>query len=242
MIRLDKYLSERGIGTRSEIEKLIKAGRVAVNGATVTDRALKLNPDTCDVSFDGKKVNSARLRYFAFNKPSGCITATEDRKTETVTDYLPDELKGLGLFPVGRLDKDTEGLLILTNDGDFAHMVISPKYCIKKKYEAVTEGVPNQKDVNDIAAGIVLKDGTKCLPAKLEITGGTTCRITVIEGKYHQVKRMLAACGKPVAYLRRLSIGEYSLPDNLHTGEIVELNEDDLCKILINEKNKIDID
>ena len=239
MVRLDKYLSERGMGTRSEIEKLIKAGRVSVNGAPVNDRAFKIDPDAVTVALDGRTVEASRFRYFAFNKPSGCITATEDKKAVTVADYLPAELKGLGLFPVGRLDKDTMGLLLLTNDGDFAHKVISPKYRIEKTYEAETEGITDASDAERIRKGIVLKDGTDCLPALLETSGGTLCRLTVMEGKYHQVKRMLAACGKPVVRLKRLSVGAYLLPEDLPEGSLRELDENDLCKILDNEKNKL---
>ena len=166
------------------------------------------------------------------DKPAGVLSVTEDRKQKTVLDLLPPELKRLNLFPVGRLDKDTSGLLLLTNDGDFAHRVISPKSGVEKRYRAEVEGVPDEKDVKAFAEGLTLGDGTKCLPARLEITGTNTCYVTVMEGKYHQVKRMLASRGKPVLSLRRLSVGALELDEALGHGGFRELEKNDLCKVL----------
>ena len=166
------------------------------------------------------------------DKPAGVLSVTEDRKQQTVLDLLPPELKRLGLFPVGRLDKDTEGLLILTNDGDFAHRVISPRSGVEKRYRAEVEGIPDEDDARAFAEGLILADGTRCLPAKLEITGGSVCFVTVMEGKYHQVKRMLASRGKPVRRLRRLSVGELEIGEDLGAGGFRELEENDLCKVL----------
>ena len=203
-MRLDRLLSEMGVASRSELRDIIRRGRVRVDGAVVTTPEHRVDAGTNEISLDGEVLRWQRFRYFMMNKPEGVLSVTEDRKQPTVLDLLPPELRRLGLFPVGRLDKDTEGLLLLTNDGDFSHRVISPKSGIEKRYRAETEGVPDEGDVRAFKEGIVLADGTRCLPAKLEITGGSVCYVTVMEGKYHQVKRMLAARGKPVTKLRRL--------------------------------------
>ena len=166
------------------------------------------------------------------DKPSGVLSVTEDRKQQTVLDLLPPEQQRMGLFPVGRLDKDTSGLLLLTNDGDFAHKVISPKSGVEKIYLAVVDGEPDAADIKAFEKGIVLKDGTECLPAKLELLGGNRCHVTVMEGKYHQVKRMLASRGKPVFELRRLAVGALELGEELGPGGFRELGEEDLCKVL----------
>ena len=185
-----------------------------------------------EIRLDGETLRLRRFRYFLMDKPAGVLSVTEDRKQETVLDLLPPELKRLGLFPVGRLDKDTEGLLILTNDGDFAHRVISPKSGVEKRYRAEVEGVPDEGDVRAFTEGLTRADGTRCLPAKLEITGGSVCHVTVMEGKYHQVKRMLASRGKPVLKLRRLSVGQLEIGESLGSGGFRELDENDLCKVL----------
>ena len=231
-MRLDRLLSEMGVASRSELRDIIRRGRVRVDGAVVTTPEHRVDAGTNEISLDGEVLRWQRFRYFMMNKPEGVLSVTEDRKQPTVLDLLPPELRRLGLFPVGRLDKDTEGLLLLTNDGDFSHRVISPKSGIEKRYRAETEGVPDEGDVRAFKEGIVLADGTRCLPAKLEITGGSVCYVTVMEGKYHQVKRMLAARGKPVTKLRRLSVGRLELGDSLEPGGLRELDQEDLCKVL----------
>ena len=231
-MRLDKLLSELGVASRSELRNLIRQGRVRVDGAVVTAPEHKVDAGADEISFDGEILRLQRFRYFMMDKPEGVLSVTEDRRQETVLGLLPPELKRLGLFPVGRLDKDTSGLLLLTNDGDFAHRVISPKSNVPKRYRAEVEGVPDEADVRAFAEGIILGDGTHCLPAKLEITGENVCFVTVMEGKYHQVKRMLAACGKPVTHLRRLSVGALELGESLEPGGIRELDQKDLCKVL----------
>ncbi len=231
-VRLDKVLSELGVASRRELKQMIRSGRVSVNGQTVTEPEKHIDPEKDELCLDGAALRLRRFRYFMMDKPAGVLSVTEDRKQRTVLELLPPELKRLGLFPVGRLDKDTEGLLILTNDGDFAHRVISPKAGVEKRYRAEVEGVPDEEDTRAFAKGLILADGTRCLPAKLEITGGSVCFVTVMEGKYHQVKRMLASRGKPVRRLRRLSVGELEIGEDLGPGGFRELEENDLCKVL----------
>lgn len=231
-MRLDRLLSELGAASRSELRQIIRRGRVSVDGAVVTEPERRVDPEGSEIRLDGELLTYRRFRYFMMDKPAGVLSVTEDRKQKTVLDLLPPELKRLDLFPVGRLDKDTSGLLILTNDGDFAHRVISPKSGVEKHYRAEVEGVPDEEDVNAFAEGLTLGDGTKCLPARLEITGANICYVTVMEGKYHQVKRMLASRGKPVVSLRRLSIGALELDEALGPGGFRELEKNDLCKVL----------
>ena len=231
-VRLDRLLSELGVASRSELRSIIRAGRVRIDGTVVTAPDRRVDTQMNTISLDGEVLRLQRFRYFMMDKPEGVLSVTEDRRQETVLDLLPPELKRLELFPVGRLDKDTSGLLLLTNDGDFAHRVISPKSGVEKRYRAEVEGIPDEADVQAFAEGIVLADGTHCLPARLEITGEGVCCVTVMEGKYHQVKRMLAACGKPVKHLRRLSVGSLELGESLEPGGIRELGQEDLCKVL----------
>ena len=230
--RLDKLLADMGIASRSELKQIIKSGRVTVNGVAVTVPESKFDSESCLIALDGKGLNVQKFRYYMMDKPAGVLSVTEDRKQSTVLDLLPDEQRRMGLFPVGRLDKDTSGLLLLTNDGDFSHRVISPKSGVEKLYLATVEGVPDENDVKAFERGIVLKDGTECMPAKLELLGGSRCLVTVMEGKYHQVKRMLASCGKPVLELRRLAVGALEHEESLGPGGFRELDENDLCKVL----------
>ena len=231
MDRLDRILSDAGIASRSEIKRRIRDGRVFVDGEPAASPELKLDREKVRILVDGKLINTAKFRTFLMNKPAGVICATEDRQQETVLDLLSEQDRNLGLFPVGRLDKDTCGLLLLTNDGEFAHRVISPSSELPKVYEAEVDGEPDAEDVKAFAEGVELRDGTKCLPAVLEPTGGNSCRVTVLEGKYHQVKRMLASRGKPVLRLRRVSIGGLTLDDAPEEGTYRELSEEELCKI-----------
>ena len=229
--RLDKVLSDAGVASRSEIKKMIRSGRILVDGVPASAPEMKIDRDTARILADGNLVNTARFRYFLMNKPAGVLSVTEDRRQETVLDLLDETQKNLGLFPVGRLDRDTTGLLLLTNDGDFAHRVISPTSEVSKVYLAEVEGIPDREDVDAFAEGSVRKDGLHCLPAVLELIGGNTCRVTVMEGKYHQVKRMLASRGKPVKRLQRIAIGGLVLNESLPEGSCRELTEEELCKI-----------
>lgn len=232
LMRLDRLLSELGMASRSELRGIIKSGRVSVDGAVCRTPEMRVDGERCRIQVDGVEIACKNLRYFMMDKPEGVLSATEDRSQRTVLDLLPEELRGLGLYPVGRLDKDTTGLLLLTNDGDFAHRVISPKSGIEKLYLAHVEGEADAEDVKAFKEGIVLADGTRCLPAGLEPLCGGDCLVRVMEGKYHQVKRMLASRGKPVISLRRLAVGELRLDDGLETGGVRELTEADLCKVL----------
>lgn len=195
-----------------------------MDGAAITAPERKFSRE-CDIRVDGERLNCAKYRYFMLDKPEGYVCATEDSRLPTVLELLPEEFHGLGLFPVGRLDRDTTGLLLLTNDGDYAHKVISPRSKVEKCYLAETEAPVTSEDAAVFAEGLTLADGTRCLPAGLEPLDGNYCLVRVMEGKYHQVKRMLASRGKPVTRLRRLSIGALSLPPASEPGELRELDE-----------------
>ncbi len=233
LLRLDKCLCDLGLGTRSEIRDWIRGGRVSVDGRVLRRPEEKLDPETAELELDGKSLRYRSRRYFMMDKPEGVITATEDAAQKTVLDLLPPELRRLGLFPVGRLDKDTSGLLLLTNDGDFSHRVTSPKGGVWKRYLAELDGDPDESDAAAFREGLLLGDGTRCLPAGLERLGAGRCIVTVQEGKYHQVKRMLASRGKPVLKLRRLSVGGLELDESLGPGGVRELEADDLCTVFM---------
>lgn len=231
LMRLDKYLSECTALSRSRLREIIKNGSVCVDGVPVTAPEQKLDSDAAKVTLDGKPVRYEKFCYYMLNKPSGLLSATDDKKQKTVIDLFPAELRKKNLFPVGRLDKDTTGLLIITNDGEFAHRVISPKSEIVKTYRAWTESPVDDADVEAFRQGIVLADGTQCLPAGLEKLPDGSCLVRVMEGKYHQVKRMLASRGKPVTELKRLSIGALELDKSLLPGQFRQLTEKELCSV-----------
>lgn len=234
MIRLDKYLADVGAATRREAKLLIRAGRVTVNGAPASAPEEKVDPASAEICLDGAQLCYSRFHYYMMDKPPGVLTATEDRDQKTVLDLLPPELRRSGLVPAGRLDKDTTGLLLLTDDGDYVHRVISPKNHVPKVYLAQTDGLPTQADVERFAQGVVLGDGTQCMPAKLELLPQcSSCRVTVFEGKYHMVKRMLAGCGTPVLTLRRLSIGALELDKSLGLGEFRALSEEEARRVFL---------
>lgn len=232
MKRLDKILSDAGVAGRRELKNIIRSGRVEVNGRVVTSPDGKFDETAVTITLDGVNVAAESLYYYMMDKPAGVVTATEDRDQETVLDLLPPELRRQGVFPVGRLDKDTTGLLLLTNDGDWAHQIISPKSHVEKRYMAEVDGIPDEADVRAFAEGIELRDGTKCMPAELEITGTSVCYVTLKEGKYHQVKRMLASRGKPVQSLRRLSIGGLALGNSVSSGGFRPLTPEERSKAL----------
>ena len=224
LTRADKLLARSGLYTRSEARELIRAGRVTIGGRAVSKPEDKF-PDGAAVLVDGSEVNCEEFRYFMLSKPAGILSATDDSRARTVLDLFPPELRRLGIAPVGRLDKDTTGLLLLTNDGDFAHRVISPKSGVVKRYLARTAAQTGPEDAAAFAEGLTLADGTRCLPARLEPLEGCRCLVYVREGKYHQVKRMLAALGKPCLELRRESIGGLELDPALGEGEWRELRQ-----------------
>ena len=218
MERLDKILANTGRWSRKEARELVRAGRVAVDGVTAQAADGKYDP-AARFEVDGETVSGERLVYLMLHKPAGLLSATEDRRQKTVLDLLPEHLRRRGLFPVGRLDKDTEGLLLLTDDGPLGHALLSPKNHVDKVYYAKVEGRLDRTDAEALAAGMVLGDGLHCLPAELEPLGdGSQCHVTLREGKYHQVKRMLAARGKPVLALKRISMGPIRLDGGLEPG------------------------
>ena len=231
MVRLDKFLCDCGVGTRSQVKDILKSGRVTVDGKPERDGSKKLNPDTQTVELDGQALNARGRVVLMLNKPAGFVTATEDKVDRTVMELLPESYRHLDLKPVGRLDKATEGLLLFTNDGDLLHRLISPKKEVPKRYYARHEGTAGAEDVAAFAAGLTLGDGTKCLPAVLEPMGIGESYVTVCEGKYHQVRRMLASRGMPVTYLERQQEGGISLGD-LPRGEVRELTEGELETLL----------
>jgi len=232
-MRLDKFLADMGIASRKELKQIIRSGRVLVDGKAATQPELKLDPEKSSVILDGKLLCYTRFHYYMMDKPTGILSVTEDKKQDTVLSLVTPEMRRMGLFPVGRLDKDTSGLLLLTDDGDFAHRVISPKSEVRKLYYAKVDGKLDENDVSAFADGIVLKDGTECLPAKLEIISENECHVTVMEGKYHQVRRMLASRGAPVLELRRLSIGALKLDASLGAGGFRELDQTEIQLVYI---------
>ena len=231
MERLDKFLCDCGVGTRSQVKQILKSGRVTVDGIPERDNGRKVDANKNRICLDGQELNAAGRVVVMLNKPAGYVTATEDRNERTVMELLPAEMKYLDLKPVGRLDKATEGLLLFTNDGDLLHRLISPKKEVPKVYYARHEGTAGQDAVEKFAAGLVLGDGTKCLPAKLEPLGEGESLVTVCEGKYHQVRRMMAACGMPLSYLERREEGNLKLED-LPRGAVRPLTEQEIRELL----------
>lgn len=218
MERLDKLLAGTGKWSRREVKALVRQGLVRVDGRLAASAEDKLDPAVAIITVAGETVALHRFTYVLLHKPAGVLTATEDRKQPTVLDLLPPELRRIGLAPVGRLDKDTEGLLLLTNDGELAHRLLSPKYHVDKRYLARVDGELSAADAEAFARGMTLGDGLECLPAGLEVLPDRVCVVTLREGKFHQVKRMLAARGAPVLYLKRLSMGPLTLDDSLAAG------------------------
>ena len=230
MERLDKFLCDSGAGTRSQVKLLLKAGRVTVDGRVEKDNSKKIDPDRQVITLDGEILSGKRRTVIMLNKPAGFVTATEDPVERTVMELLPPEMKYLDLKPVGRLDKATEGLLLFTNDGDLLHRLISPKKEVPKVYYARHEGTAGEEDVKAFAGGLTLRDGTVCLPAKLEPIGTGESLITVCEGKYHQVRRMMASRNMTVTYLERRMEGSLTLGD-LPRGQVRELTEEEIAAL-----------
>jgi len=232
MERLDKFLCDSGAGTRSQVKLLLKAGRVTVDGKVEKDNSKKIDPSRQVVALDGEVLGGRRRLVVMLNKPAGFVTATEDPVERTVMELLPESMKHLDLKPVGRLDKATEGLLLFTNDGDLLHRLISPKKEVPKVYYAKHEGTADGEDIEAFAKGLTLRDGTKCLPAKLTPLGEGESLITVCEGKYHQVRRMMASRNMTVTYLERREEGSLVLGD-LPRGQVRELGEEEVRSLEI---------
>lgn len=227
MLRLDKLLADCGIGTRSEVKKILKLGQININGIIIKDGSTKVNPESDIIKYKGNVVNYSKYIYIMLNKPQGVISATEDDADKTVIDILPEKFKNKGLFPVGRLDKDTIGLLLLTNDGEFAHNTLSPKKHIDKTYIAEFDGYLPPDAADKFIKGIELKD-FKCKPAILNIISEHKAMVIICEGKYHQVKRMFKALGCNVNMLKRTAFGDIALDSSLKEGEARELNESEM--------------
>ena len=238
-MRLDKCLADCGLGTRSEVKSLLKAKRITVNGKVVTNGKVQVNPETDEILFDGEKIQYEEFVYIMMNKPKGVVSATEDNLHKTVLDLINPLYFKKGVFPVGRLDIDTHGLLLLTNDGELAHRLLSPKKHVTKIYQARVEGVMTVEDAAAFEKGIVLSDGTECMPARLDILSTTQdesiVQIHLKEGKFHQVKRMVKACGKTVVDLQRLTMGPLKFDESLALGESRPLTEEELESLMIHE-------
>lgn len=223
-MRLDKFLVDCGVGSRTEVKKILKNKTVKVNEVVETSPKRQVDPKQDQISVSGQVLNHERFVYYMLNKPKGVISATEDSKHKTVLDLLDERAHYKDVFPVGRLDIDTHGLLLLTNNGGLAHAMLSPKKHVSKRYEAKVAGIMTSEDITAFERGIALKDFT-CLPAQLDILERneeeetSLVHITLKEGKFHQVKRMVAACGKEVIDLKRLTMGPLSLDTNLALGE-----------------------
>lgn len=227
MERLDKRIAATGRWSRKEARDLIRAGRVSVEGAACRAPEAKVGEDA-PVVVDGVPISADRPVYLMLHKPAGVVSSTDEPEEQTVLDLLGEEYQNIGLFPAGRLDKDTEGLLLLTNDGPLAHRLLAPKSHVDKVYYVEVSGILDQEDVEAVRQGVTLGDGYECLPGELELLSSNSAHITLHEGKYHQVKRMLAARGKPVTYLKRIKFGPLALDESLPKGSWRPLNDKEL--------------
>lgn len=235
-LRVDKLLAHMGHGTRSEIKRAVKLGMVEVDGRVIKDSGLVVDPEATEVTFDGVPVVYREVVYFMMNKPQGVISATEDGRERTVIDLLEPQDRLRDPFPVGRLDKDTVGLLLLTNDGQLAHELLSPRKHVAKTYEALVSGDVAEEDKQFFKSGVTLDDGYVTMPAELHISGReqredgiySSISLTIMEGKFHQVKRMFEAVGKQVVHLKRVSMGPLKLDELLAEGSYRELSEEEV--------------
>jgi len=234
MQRLDKLLSQAGVASRKELKTMIRAGRVTVDGIVVKNPELKVDETLAQVCVDGQPVGKHRIVVLMLHKPAGYVTSTEDPRDRTVMELVPEEYRRLDVKPVGRLDKATEGLLLFTNDGQLAHRILSPRHNVWKQYYAEHEGTATQEDVAAFSGGITLRDGDVCLPAVLKPLGEGKSLVEIQEGKYHQVRRMLASRGMPVTYLKRLSEGGLELGD-LPLGKTVELPPEEAEQLIFGQ-------
>lgn len=229
--RIDKILSNLGYGSRSEIKKYCKQGSVVVNGSEVSNPGTQVDTENDEILFNGEEVIYREYIYLMMNKPDGYISATTDKYDPTVLDLIDLSYLAFEPFPVGRLDKDTEGLLVLTNDGKLSHRVLSPKKHVPKTYYAKIDGVVTEEDVEAFLEGVVLDDGYKTMPSQLSILKSddeSEIELTIHEGKFHQVKRMFESVGKKVVYLKRLSMGNLKLDESLELGEYRELTDEEV--------------
>ncbi len=233
--RLDKFISNQLIISRSVVRKGIFKGFAAVNGSVVRDIAFSVDTEKDLIVYDGQQIGYKEYVYILMNKPKGVLSAATDKSCETVVDLVPENIKRQGLFPVGRLDKDTTGLLLITDDGIFAHNCISPKKAVSKSYIVTLDGDINDDMIKSFKEGITLADGTICKSAILERVSNNVARIIITEGKYHQIKRMFGTVGLGVNDLHRESIGGLTLPDNLKCGECIEMTKQELETVIFNK-------
>ncbi len=234
-MRLDKLLANMGYGTRKEVKQLLKQKGVTVDGEIVKDSSMHVNPESQDISVFGERVEYIEYIYLMMNKPPGVISATEDNVDRTVIDLLDPLAQHFKPFPVGRLDKDTEGLLLITNDGQLSHNLLSPKKHVPKTYYAKIDGVVTESDIEAFRHGVELDDGYVTKPGELVILNSgakSEIELTIQEGKFHQVKRMFESVGKKVTYLKRLSMGSLKLDETLSLGEYRELTEEELRSLI----------
>lgn len=237
--RLDKILAHVGIGSRSELKRLAKEGAIYVNGAKVKDSGMQVNPDKDIIQVNGETVRYREFVYLMMNKPQGVVSATEDNRDRTVVDLLDEAYAPFEVFPVGRLDKDTEGFLLLTNNGKLAHNLLSPRKHVPKTYFARVEWEVTEEDIEAFSQGVTLDDGYETLPGILKILSAgnedsgvlSEIELTIMEGKFHQVKRMFQAVDKKVAYLKRISMGPLSLDPSLALGQVRELTDEELTAL-----------
>ena len=234
-MRLDKFLSNSGYGSRKDIKAMVKQGAITVDGKVAADSGMQVDENASDIRINGEAVSYKKYIYIMLNKPDGYVSATFDKKLPVVTELLGEYENSFEPYPVGRLDIDTEGLLILTNDGDMCHRLLSPKSHVKKKYYVISDIPPTQADADTFAKGVELYDGYVTLPGELEFTDNPQeTYLTIYEGKFHQVKRMFEAVGKKVTYLRRVSMGNLELDSALALGDYRELTETEIK--LLNEE------
>lgn len=233
-IRIDKFLSTQAIATRSQAKEMLRAGRVLVNGTPVKAADLKVDPEGDEIRVDGRVYGYQEHLYLMLNKPQGVVSATDDKVHRTVLDLVPPELRRRGLFPAGRLDRDTVGFVLITDDGEFAHNILSPRHHVPKTYEAGLDGPIGENELSVLAQGVVLGDGTKCRPAELTVLQygeRPLIQIVIVEGRYHQIKRMFAAVGRRVLTLKRTKIGGLALDPSLKEGDCIAISPSNLEKI-----------
>ena len=232
MERIDKVLSNLGHGTRKEVKALLKKGKVEIDGIIISDSATKIDPEKAVIKVSGEEIKYRKYIYLIMNKPAGVVSATVDNHDETVIDLIDEEYQAFKPFPIGRLDKDTVGLLLITNDGELNHKLIAPKNHVDKVYYAEINKLVEASDVAAFKKGVVIDDGYKCMPAVLEILNadenGSEVMVTIQEGKFHQVKRMFESVDKSVVFLRRISFGPLKLDENLCEGQYRELSEEEI--------------
>jgi 16S rRNA pseudouridine516 synthase len=236
--RLDKILSNLGFGTRKEVKDLIKAGAIEIDGVIAKDAGLQVDPLSQTIKVNNKELKYREYVYIMMNKPQGVVSATEDNRDTTVVDLLDESLQAFNPAPVGRLDKDTEGLLLLTNDGQLAHKLLAPKKHVPKTYFAHIEGIVGEADIKAFEQGIILDDGYKTLPAQLKVllqAEISQVEVIIYEGKFHQIKRMFQAVDKRVVYLKRIAMGNLLLDESISNGDYRELREEEL-KLLLGSK------